>query len=166
MSDALTVITRVISEHHAIREHAKLAGDTVNDIEALVTLQRANALWSQSSIETLIEKQDQMQKAISFLEQGLKNHFTFEEKTLHPLFGDLLMKAILHEHHEISKQIDSAKTTLSNIKLEGLEQRELLSKKSQIQGPITNLNHVVEEHTQHEETILNMMKKALEGNIA
>ena len=166
MPDALAVITRAISEHHAIREHVRLAGDTVNDIEALITLQRANASWAQSSIGDLIEKQNRMQQAISFLEQGLKNHFTLEEKALPPLFGDLLMKAILNEHRKISEQIESAKTTLSNIKLEGLEQQELLSKKSQIQGTINHLCQAVEEHAHHEEIVLNMMKKALEENTA
>jgi len=166
MPDALAVITRAISEHHAIREHVKLAGDTVNDIEALFTLQRTQSGWSQTSITALIEKQDQLLQTISFLEQGLKNHFGFEEEALPPLFGEFLMKAILHEHYEISRQIDSAKTTLSNIKLEGLEQRELLSQKSGVQENINRLCQAVEEHAQHEEIVLNMMKKALEENTA
>jgi len=166
MPDALAVITKVISEHHAIRGHIKLAGDTVNDIEALLTLQRTQSGWSQTSITALIEKRDQLLQMISFLEEGLKNHFDFEEKALPPLFGKLLMKAILYEHHEISERIGSAKTTLANIELEGLDQRELLAKKSVIQQNIHNLRQTVEEHTQHEETILNMMKKALEGNTA
>jgi hypothetical protein len=162
MPDPLAVVTRVISEHHAIRGHVKLAGDTVNDIEALFTLQRTQSGWSQASIATLIEKRDQLLQAISFLEEGLRNHFDFEEKALLPLFGKLLTKAILHEHHKISRQIRSAKTTLADIKLEGLGQRELLSTRSVIQGNINRLCQTVEEHAQHEETILNMMKKALE----
>ena len=166
MPDALAVVRKVISEHHAIRGHIKLAGDTVNDIEALFTLQRTQSGWSQTSITSLLEKRDQLLQAISFLEEGLKNHFDFEEKALPPLFGKLLMKAILYEHHEISGQIGSAKTILANIELEGLDQRELLSKKSVIQQNIHNLRQIVEEHAQHEETILNMIKKALEGNTA
>jgi len=166
MPDALAVITKVISEHHAIRGHIKLAGDTVNDIEALFTLQRAQSGWSQASITALIEKRDQLLQTISFLEEGLKNHFDFEEKALPPLFGKLLMKAILHEHRDISRQIESAKTTLANIELEGLDQRELFSKRTVIQQNINSLSQTVEEHAQHEETILNMMKKALEGNAA
>ena len=166
MPDALAVITRAISEHHAIRKHVKLAGDTVNDIEAFFTLQRTQSGWSQTSITALIEKQNQLLQTISFLEQGLKNHFGFEEEALPPLFGELLMKAILHEHRGISGQIESAKTTLANIKLEGLDQRELLSKRSVIQQNINNLRQTVEEHAQHEEIVLKMMKKALEENTA
>jgi hypothetical protein len=164
MPDALAVIAKVISEHRAIRGHIKLAGDTVNDIEALFTLQRTQSGWSQTSITALIEKRDQLLQTISFLEEGLQNHFSFEEEALPPLFGKLLMKAILHEHHEISGQIGSAKKNLATIKLEGLDQRELLSKRSVIQQNINSLCQTVEEHAQHEETILNMMKKALEEN--
>lgn len=166
MPDALAVISRAISEHRAIREHVKLAGDTVNDIEALLTLQRAQAGWTQSSIEALTVKQNQMQQALSFLEEGLKNHFAFEEKAFPPLFGNLLMSAILQEHHEISRQIESAKTTLANMKLEGLEHRELLLKKSQIQEMIGDICQAVEEHAHHEEIVLNMMKKVLEEHKA
>ena len=163
MPDALAVINRVIAEHRVIRENVKLTGETVNDIEALVTLQRAHAQWTQSSIAALIEKQMQMQQAISFLEEGLKNHFGYEEKYLPPLFGEILMKALLLEHHQISRQIKDAKTTLADIKLEGLEQRELLSKKSQIQQMTGNISRTIEEHASHEEIILNMMRQALEG---
>jgi DNA-binding transcriptional MerR regulator len=158
----LAIITRIISEHHAIRGHIKLAGDTVNDIEALLTLQRTQSGWSQTSITALVEKRDQLLQMISFLEEGLKNHFDFEEEVLPLLFGKLLMKAIMHEHHNISGQIGSAKTTLANIELEGLDQRELFSKKSVIQQGIDSLCQTVEEHAQHEETILGMMKKALD----
>lgn len=134
----------------------------MNDIEALLTLQRTQSGWSQTSITALVEKRDQLLQMISFLEEGLKNHFDFEEEALPLLFGKLLMKAIMHEHHKISGQIGSAKTTLANIELEGLDQRELFSKKSVIQQSIDSLCQTVEEHAQHEEAILGMMKKALE----
>jgi hypothetical protein len=162
MWDASAIVTKVISEHHAIRGHIKLAGDTVNDIEALFTLERTESGWSQTSITALIKERDHLLQAISSLEEGLQNHFRFEEEALPPLFGELLTKAILHEHHKISRQIRSAKTTLANIKLEGLDQRELLSSKSAIQRNINSLSQTIEEHAQHEEAILSMMKKALE----
>ena len=162
----MAVVTRVISEHHAIRRHVKLAGDTVNDIEALFTLQRTQSGWSQTSITALTEKRDQLLQTISFLEEGLKNHFDFEEEALPPLFGKFLMKSILHEHHEISRQVESAKKTLANIEFEGLDQRKLLSKKSVIQQNINSLYQIVEEHAQREDVILNMVKKALKRNTA
>jgi len=164
MGDASTVVERIISEHHAIRGHIKLAGDTVNDIEALFTLQRTQAGWSHTSVTALIEGRDRLLRAISLLEEGLRNHFGFEEEALPALFGEFLMKAVLHEHHEISKQIAGAKTTLAGIELERLEQRELLSKKSMIQQNMDSLSQTIEEHAQHEEIILDMVKKALKEN--
>ena len=155
-------MTKTISEPHAISGHIKLAGDTVNDIEALFTLQRTQSGWSHTSITALTEERDRLLQAINSLQEGLKNHFSFEEEALPPLFGDLLMKALLDEHHEISRQIASAKTTVADIELGGLDQRELLSKKSVIQQSVDSLCQIIEKHAQHEEVILNMVKKALE----
>jgi hypothetical protein len=165
MWDASAIIARVISEHHAIRRHIKLAGDTVNDIEALFTFERMQSQWSQTSITALTEERDRLRQAISSLEEGLQNHFGFEEEALPPLFGEFLMKAILHEHREISRQIESAKTTLANTEFEGLDQRELLSKKSAIQQNVNSLAQTIEGHAQHEEAILDMMKKAMEEDM-
>jgi len=166
MPDALEDITRVISEHRTIREHTKLAGDTMNDIGALFNLQTTQYQvgWSLTSVTALKKKLDQLLQTINFLEDGLKNHFGFEEKVLPLLFGELLMKAILREHHEILGQIENAKTTLINFK--GLDQGELFSKRSVVQQIINNLCQTVEDHAHHEETALNMMKKALEENTA
>ena len=162
MSDDLAIIMKVISEHRAIRKHVKLAGDTVTDIDALFTLSEAYSGWIQSSTEALTAKQNQLQQAISFLDQGLKNHFAFEEEALSPLFGELLMRAILLEHHEIRRQIENTKATLASTKLEGLDQQELLTKKSVIQHTVSSISQAVEEHASHEEIILSMMKRALE----
>lgn len=163
MSDALAVMTRVIAEHRAIREHLKLAGESVADIEAIFALRRSYSDWTQSSVETLVAKQDQLQQTISFLDEGLKNHFAFEEEALPPLLGRLLMKAILLEHHDIGRQIRDAKGVLISTKLEGLDQQQLLAIKSKIQQAVNNLSQTVEEHASHEETILEMMRKTLES---
>ncbi len=161
MPDALETITRVISEHSKITEHIKLTGDTMNDIDALFTLERTQykAGWSMTSGTELIKKQGQLIQTINLLKDGLKNHFDYEEKVLPLLFGELFMKAILREHHEILGQIENAETTLIN--LEGLDQDELLSKSSVVLQIINDLLQAVGDHKNHEETALNMMKKAL-----
>jgi len=165
MPDALKAITRIISEHRKITDHIKLAGDTNNDIEAIFTLQTTQykAGWSMTSVTDLIKKRDQLLQTINSLGDGLKNHFVYEEKILPLLFGELLMKAILREHHEILGQIENAKTTLIN--LEGLDQDELLSKGPMVQQSINNLSQTVLDHAHHEETFLNVMKKAIEENV-
>lgn len=164
MPNALAIIPRIVSQHYAVRGHIKLAGDTVNDIEALFALRRTQSGWSQTSIKALVEKRDQLLQTISFLEGGLENHFDSAEEALPPLLGMVLTKAIMHEHRNISGQLGSAKTTLANIELRGLDQRQLLSRKSVIQRSIDSPCQTVEEHGQCEETILNMINEALERN--
>jgi len=161
MADVAAVINKAIAEHYDVKENLKLAGDSVTDIEALFMLHKAYAGWSQSSVQELSEKQKQLLQAVNALEQGLKRHFNFEEESLPPLFGEILMKALRHEHHEIAGQIENAKKTLSDFKTHGRDQQELLSWKSRMQETIGHLLQTIEEHSSHEEIILKMIKKAL-----
>ena len=163
MADNLKIVNKALEEHHAIRGHVKLVGDSVSDLEALFALQKARPDWILSAPEALAEKRGELQRTLSALDEGLKNHFSFEEKVFPPLFGELLMRALLLEHQGIKKQIDEAKSLVAKIKLEGLSQKELLSKKSQIQQKIEGILQLVEEHAGKEETILKMLKKALEA---
>lgn len=161
MTDYLALIERIIEEHRKIREHVRLAGEAVNDIEAMFTLQRATSGWAQSSLEGLRARQGQLLQAVSFLEEGLKNHFGFEEEYLPPLFGEQLMNALIFEHRGVRRQIAKARDMLASARLEKLNQRELLAKKAEIQQTISDISQTVEEHARHEEIILDMMKKAL-----
>jgi hypothetical protein len=103
---------------------------------------------------------------VNALEEGLKRHFGFEEKFLPPLFGELLMKAIRHEHQEIARQIQKVKDTLNGFEMTGHDPRKLNSKRALIQETINHVLQAVEEHANHEEIILKMMKKALETSYA
>ena len=162
MTDALEVIKKVISEHSKITDHIKLTAGTMNDIDAIFALEttKRETAWSSTSVTELIKKRDQLLQTIGLLEDGLKNHFDYEEKALPLVFGELLMKPILHEHHEILVQIENAKTTLIN--LERLDQDELSSNRTVVLESVNSLCQTVEDHAHHEETILNTMKKALE----
>jgi len=162
MADNLKIVNRAIEEHHIIRKHVKLVGDSVSDLEALFSLQQARPDWILSSAEALPEKQDKLQQTISALDEGLKNHFSFEEKLLPPLFGKFLMQALILDHREIKKRIAETKSLVANTKLEGLSRKELLSQKAQIQQKVEDILQLVEEHADKEETILKMLQKALE----
>jgi hypothetical protein len=163
MADNLAIINRAIEEHHTIRGHTKLVGDSISDLEALFSLQKARPDWILSSPEALSERQGKLQQTISALDEGLKNHFSFEEKLLPPLFGEWLMQALILEHRGIKKQIDEVESLLVNTKLEGLRQKELLAQKARIQQKVEGILLLVEEHAGKEETILKMLKKALEA---
>lgn len=162
MADNLALINRTIEEHHTIRGNIKLVGDSVSDLEALFSLQKARPDLILSSPEKLVEKQQRLQQTLSYLDEGLKNHFSFEENLLPPLFGEFLMKALILDHRAIKGQIEAAKSLVADTRFEGMSQKELLSRKSQIQQKIDAILQSVEDHAAREETILKMLKKALE----
>lgn len=161
MSDNLVVVKSIIEAHHAIKGHVKLVGDSVSDLEAVFSLQKAQSGWGLSSAEALAEKQARLQQTMSWLEEGLKNHFSFEEKALSPLLGELLMRALILEHREIDKAIGEAKSRMAHSQLEELSREELLSQKSEIQQAIGNICQMIEEHAMKEETLLKMLQRAL-----
>lgn len=155
-------INRVFDEHRVIRKHVKLVGDSVPDKEALNELRKTRTDWPPGQSDVLAEKLEKLQQTLSFLDEGLKNHFVFEGENLPPLCGDLLMRAILLEHAEIEKKIAEAKSTVANFTLEGLNKEELASQGSQVQQMIGSLLSLVEEHATKEETVLKMMQRVLE----
>lgn len=162
MPDNLAIINRVIQEHQRLRGNIKLVGDSVSDLEAIFSLQQASSGWSVSSAEALTQQQQQLQKTMGFLFDGLNNHFAFEERELPPLLGELLTRALLAEHAGIRGQIGQAKSLLIGTSLAELTQEKLLAQKSRIQMTINTLGQTVEEHAAREETILNMMKRTME----
>ena len=155
-------INRVIDDHRVIRKHVKLVGDSVPDKEALSKLQKTRNDWTPDRSDIPVEKLEKLQQTLSFLDEGLRNHFAFEGENLPPLCGDLLMRAILLEHKEIEKKIDEARSMVANFTLEGLNEEELASRGSQVQQMIRSLLNLVEEHAAREETVLKMMQRVLE----
>ena len=161
MSSNLETINRIIDEHRTIGEHIKLLGESITDEEARNVLEAARADWIPGRPEILSEKQNRLQKALSSLKEGLKNHFTFEEQALPPLLGELLMHAIVLQHREIERELASASSLVSTTQLEGLNREELLAEESRMQQRITVASRLVEDHAAKEEMILDMAQMAL-----
>ena len=163
MLDSLAIINRILEEHQTIRGHIKLVGDSVSDEEALSSLEKARADWIPGRPEILSEKKKKLQQTINALDEGLKNHFAYEEKTLPPLLGKLLMRSLLLEHQAIKKEIDEAKSAVAGIKLEGLERDRLLSEEARMQQMVDDICQLVGEHAIKEDTVLTMVQMALKG---
>lgn len=72
------------------------------------------------------------------------------------------MRALILDHQQIKKEINEAKKVSADTKLEGLSREELLSKELHIQQVAHRLSRLVEEHATREETILEMVQRALE----
>jgi len=161
MSDELAIINRVIEEHRKVRQHLKLAGDSLTDREATASLQKARKDWVPGRLEILAEKQKRLQQTVSALDEGLTHHFSYEEKYLPPILGELLTQALLFEHREIKKGLDDVKNVVGGIKLEGLDREQCLIEESKMHDLINNLEQAVGEHAKREEIILEMLQRAL-----
>ena len=172
--DDLAIIQRILNEHQDIRGDLKLIGDSVSDAETLFILEKERSDWTSAQLGALAKKQNKLQQTLSFLDEGLKNHFTFEEELLAPLIGEVLMRALTLEHEEIGKEINEAKSLLAETKLEEFNQEEpllkegylknafeLLSKESRIKQAINNIFILVEKHAAKEAEILEMVRRGL-----
>lgn len=161
MEDGLAIINRIIEWHQAIRGHLKLVGDSISDAEAVASLEATQDDWIPGRPGILAGKQNKLQQGLSSLDEGLKNHFAFEEEVLPPLLGELFMRALMLDHREISVKIDEAKSIVADTRLEGLSREELMSTESHMQQLLSRLCDLVEEHATREETTLGMLQRAL-----
>jgi hypothetical protein len=164
MSESAEIINKAISEHHKLKENPPLASESITDVEALFLLSQAYAGWAQSSVRELPAKQKQLLQTFTAVERGLKRHWSFEEKELPPLFGEILMKAFIFEHNEIAERLKIAKSALSGSKFEGLSQMEILARKAVLEATVNHVIQAIEEHNRHEETIFKMIKKVVNTN--
>ncbi len=162
--DALAVISEVIAEHHTVRENLKRAGDRLSDIEAIFALNKTYSGWTQSSVSALADEFVNTRQAVVMLDEGMKAHFAYEESALPPIFGEVLMNAIISEHKVFNRQLALARQLLGDIRLEGMPQPEMLSLKVRVQQTINGIIQVISEHANHEEVILGIIEKSLVGN--
>jgi len=163
MSEELTNINHITEEHNTIREHVKLVGGSMTDLEAIFSLQKAGAGWSLSSLKELKDNRIKLLQTLSALDEGLKNHFKMEETAMPSLIGENLMLALILDHKEIGKMIDKAKSLVADTRFEEMDQEESLKKKAEIQALVTDILWKAQDHALREETLMKMVKKALES---
>jgi hemerythrin len=161
MADHLKIIQNVAAEHNAIKGNIKLVGDTVTDQEATTTLQKLRSDWIPGQLDVLDTRLDKLKQALGHLKEGLDNHFAFEEESFPPLLGDTLSKALFIEHMQIKEEIDSAQKLLNEVNIKGLSREEIIAKEMQIQQVISRLTNIIENHAGKEETVIELMRKAL-----
>ena len=162
MSDSLAIIRRVIDEHRTIGRQMKLAGESVTDEEALAALEKARADWIPGRPEGTSAKHGRLQQAIGYVEEGLKNHFAFEEDVFPALLGELLARAIALQHREILTAFDEIESAMSGAHLDKLVREELLAEESRLQQRIGIISQLVDDHARKEELILDMVQRVLE----
>lgn len=163
MPDYLAKINEIIEEHRTIGSNVKLVGDSVSDQEALASLKSVRSDWAPGRLELISEKQRKLKQTMTFLEEGLRNHFSKEEDVLPALLGEFLMQSLLLEHKEVTEKIDEVRLLASDNKLERLSEAELASKDSEIKQRISDFSRLIEEHADKEELMLDMVVRALKS---
>ena len=163
MENGLDIISRIKNEHQRLKLHVKLVGDSVNDQEALATLHRMHANTIPGQFGDMSEKQSRLLQSISYLSDGLENHFHFEEKALPPLFGDLLIRALSLEHNDIREEIHKANGRIKQFSTKGINRDESLSDDAEMQNLVDGIRQTIEGHASREEAILDMLEKGLKS---
>jgi regulator of sigma D len=162
MAGELEIIDQVIAQHQIVRLNLQGVQSSLTDFDALFNLQKAQSRWAQSSVNKLQDQKQQLQDALSKVQQGLNGHFSWEEQVLPALFGEVLMKALLFVHGEIRQQIEQTMSKVGSSSIEGLNQKDLAAQKSRVHEATATLARMVEEHAALEEQILGMLKKAFQ----
>lgn len=162
MADQLEIVNRVIEEHAKVRMHLKLTGDSVTDLEGVISLEQAKPDWMLASAEVMSDKCTKLLQASSALREGLKNHFLLEEKYLPPILGKLLIRALELEHVDIQKALDKLHNSAQSCQTTELKGEQLLAMKWNINQTLDDLRQLVEDHAAREEVVLRMAKRALE----
>jgi len=157
----LEAIQKIQEEHISFRENIKLAGDSVSDPEALASLMRARSDWTPGQADGTPAGQEKLQGTLSYLEEGLKNHFSFEEELLPPILGEVLMRGLKLDHSRIRAEIDTAKSKIVDVKLDRLSRDELLSAQARVKQLIDNIGQIVERHAADEEALLRFAETAI-----
>ena len=160
--DKLDTIKQVIKWHKTIRGHIKLVGDSISDQEALVTLLIKRADWLPEQLEDLEEKRANLQQTMSYLDEGLRNHFEFEEKELPSVLGELFFQALHLEHQEIIGAIEKAKVAVSDTRFKGVNKDAMAARAAEVKDVIDDIGKMIEEHAVKEEVLLGMLKKTLQ----
>ncbi len=165
MTDRLAIVTRIMNDHQDIGTNLKLLGDSVSDLEGLISLERVKPDWMLAPAELLSDKRDQLVQTVNFLREGLENHFSFEEENLAPILGDIVMRGLMLEHEDIKKALDSLRSTLDNTEIAALTSEQLLAVKWNIRQKIEDLRELIEGHAGKEDVFLQTVKRALEDKV-
>jgi hemerythrin len=161
MSDYLAKVEEIIAEHRSIRGNIKLVGDSISDQEAINSLRSAGSDFAPGQLEFLSQKQSRLEQTLSYLEEGLQNHFARDEEILPPVLGEFLMRALRLEHEEIVGAIDRARSVAA-VGLEKMDREALQSQDAEIKRVVDSLSRLVEGHADKEDLMLETVKVALD----
>jgi hypothetical protein len=158
----LEIIITVLAQHKVIFGQLESAQESMNDMEALLRLEKARTDLTVNVRQTLAQKRDKLESIISPLDQGLRKHYAFEEEYLPPLLGRVLTEALFFEHKQLLFQMEQANSFILGINVSGLTRVEEMNKESLIYGQLDNLRRNKLDHLNREEAVLLTLQNIVE----
>lgn len=162
MMGSVAAINGVIAGHHSTHARIRLAGDSISDEEAVASLKGARTDWIPGRPSMPALRQRRLDQTLSYVREGLSNHFAVEEALLPLLLDQMLMRALMLDHRRIIEKIDEASAVVTQLDLTQLGRTELLVRECEIRGMIDNICHLIEDHATKEDIVLDFMLKALQ----
>ena len=158
-------VDNILSEHASVRQLVNSVGNVMDDLDALSRLQTERFDLSQTSVQSLAEKQRSLAEVVESLWSKLKLHFAYEEEHLPDVLGPVLSKALMVEHGEIAKEFDHVRIVLDESDFSKVPQPEILEMKANLQTAIGHLCQMIEEHARDEDVLVKLVKKATKGPV-
>jgi hypothetical protein len=151
-ADELSVINNLIQEHEGIKGNMKSISTLAEDWTGMEWGDLPNLDHEQ--LHALNNKLFNLKQTMTYLDEGLKRHWGYEDKVLPELIGNTLMKSIQIEHNEIIKQMNEI-----NFALNKSSPQDFLTNRSYVKHLISYLCQLISEHESKENTILQLLKR-------
>ena len=157
MQDEIEKVKHILEEHTRIREHSKVVGDEINDLEALEDLKLLRESFSGTEEIALADKLKELKEAMNYYINGLRKHFDDEEKLFPEILGEPLSRALAREHQQIIRDITSLLAVGDKEGLDQISQQRSPAIMMHISQRISALRKMVEEHAMREDVVLQML---------
>jgi hypothetical protein len=165
MEGVAAIIERIIAEHNVILDSFKSAERVANDAAALKGLEKGKDSFMPGRLVSE-EGLNRLEAARAKVDQGLNDHFHWEETTLMEAFLAFkadnlvpLLKTLMAEHHEIRSGLSQLKTLVAELISGGLSHQIWEAKAYDMRAFMTNLHKTVETHAINEQRLLNDLLK-------
>jgi hypothetical protein len=143
------VIDRLLHEHEAIRAQVKLVVELVNEW-------KVNAPGVVKAEPYITRQKWNLQQAICYLDEGLRQQYSYEDEVLSLLIGNPIKDALLTERRTIMKRLAEINFLLLHISPEGL-----VAIWDDMRKVITNFSHWLVDHNTLEDVMLKNLQTDL-----
>ena len=160
--DDLEIIRMVMDQHRVLAQQIDSASATMSDKDAVLRLERAQRDLTTNLRRPLMERRAHLIEALDMIAKGLESHYSFEERTLPPLLGELLMNALTMEHKDLTGQMRDVISAVGRIDLKKLDHDGEISRESEMSLLLGKLRDKKLDHQKREEAILLTLQRIYE----